>query len=131
MKKYVKYLLPIAVLLALMVILSVTLGSCNYDKKIVGSWQTELYKKDGQKAEKISSDEMYWYEFNSDGTGKLTMPEQGGDLIFEFKWKLDGKKLTVDTLDGDKSEFKIKIGGNKLKLTPARTPDVTYICERM
>ncbi len=125
MKKYLKPLIFAVVLLVVACLLFVFLGSCNYDEKIIGSWQTESYKKDGKTVDELPEDEIYLYEFKADGTGILTMPEQGDTLVFEFKWKLDGKKLILDTSDEEISEFKIKISGKRLKLAPTRTPDVT------
>ena len=131
MKKYKKYVLPVALLLVLVVVLCAIVGSCNNKKQIVGEWQLSYYKDDGKKVTELKSDEIWLYKFESDGTGMVTLPEEGDRLLLSFKWKLNGKKLILDTFDEELSEFKVKISGNKLRLIPARAPEITRVYKRV
>ncbi len=131
MKKYIKYVLPVVLLLILVVVLCALVGSCNDKKQIIGEWQLSYYKDDGKKVKDLASDEVWLYTFEQDGTGTVTLPEEGDRLLLSFKWELNGKKLILDTFDEELSEFKVKISGNKLKLTPARATEVTRVYKRV
>jgi len=58
------------------------------------------------------------YVFNGDGTGELTLKENGYTTNREFEWEIneDGDELTLDYENGASVEGDIEFDGDKFKL---------------
>lgn len=89
-----------------MAVVCVSLSSCSKDDDekigstddIVGKWELTWTKgweldSDGFKETWDEADNGYYFTFKKDGTGRHSYDNSSSE--YPFKWKLDGKKLTL------------------------------------